>query len=209
MPRCPIPWPQRSSNSSSSRGANSRRSGRSKDGQGEVREDEAPRERGDHRSRGPRQDHSDGGAHEGVVRQGPREVRALRRSREGVGVAGTPRRHQDPDDRDVARGVLDEEPPLRARRLSRPRRLREEHDHRRGADGRRHPGGLRGGRSHAADPRAHPARAPGRRAEDRRLPQQGRRDRRSGAPRAGRDGGARAPLEVRRVSTARTPTKRS
>ena len=36
----------------------------------------------------------------------------------------------------------DQEPPLRARRLPRPRRLREEHDHRRGADGRRDPGGL-------------------------------------------------------------------
>ena len=35
------------------------------------------------------------------------------------------------------------EPPLRARRLPRPRRLREEHDHRRGPDGRRDPGRLR------------------------------------------------------------------
>ena len=35
-----------------------------------------------------------------------------------------------------------DEAPLRARRLPRPRRLREEHDHRRGADGRRHPGGV-------------------------------------------------------------------
>ena len=34
------------------------------------------------------------------------------------------------------------EPPLRARRLPGPRRLREEHDHGRGADGRRDPGGV-------------------------------------------------------------------
>ena len=34
------------------------------------------------------------------------------------------------------------EPPLRARRLPGPRRLREEHDHRCGADGRRDPGVL-------------------------------------------------------------------
>ena len=33
-----------------------------------------------------------------------------------------------------------EQPPLRARRLPGPRRLREEHDHRCRADGRRHPG---------------------------------------------------------------------
>ncbi len=35
-----------------------------------------------------------------------------------------------------------QEPPLRARRLPRARRLREEHDHGRGADGRRDPGGV-------------------------------------------------------------------
>ena len=41
-----------------------------------------------------------------------------------------------------ARRIRDRQPPLRARRLPRARRLREEHDHRRGADGRRHPGGA-------------------------------------------------------------------
>ena len=35
------------------------------------------------------------------------------------------------------------EPPLRPRRLPRPRRLRQEHDHRCRPDGRRDPGGLR------------------------------------------------------------------
>ena len=37
----------------------------------------------------------------------------------------------------------DRQAPLCARRLPRPRRLCEEHDHRRRADGRRDPGGLR------------------------------------------------------------------
>src|SRR5205823_1309303 len=39
-----------------------------------------------------------------------------------------------------ARRVRDAEPALRARRLPGPRRLHQEHDHRRGADGWRHPG---------------------------------------------------------------------
>ena len=46
--------------------------------------------------------------------------------------------------------------PLRPRRLPRPRRLCEEHDHRCCPYGRRHPGGGR--RPDAADPRAHPPR---------------------------------------------------
>ena len=50
-----------------------------------------------------------------------------------------------------------ERSPLRARRLSGPRGLREEHDHGRGADGRCDPGGIGGGRSDAADPRARAA----------------------------------------------------
>jgi len=41
------------------------------------------------------------------------------------------------------------------------RRLREEHDHGRGADGRCDPGGVGGGRPDAADARAHPAGAAG------------------------------------------------
>ena len=46
-------------------------------------------------------------------------------------------------DRDGARGVRVGQAPLRARRLPGPRRLHEEHDHGRGADGRRDPGGRR------------------------------------------------------------------
>ena len=46
-------------------------------------------------------------------------------------------------DRDEPRRVRDAEPALRARRLPGSRRLHQEHDHGRGADGRRHPGGER------------------------------------------------------------------
>ena len=51
--------------------------------------------------------------------------------------------------------------PLRARRLPRPRRLHQEHDHRRRPDGRRDPGRVGRRRPDAPDPRAHPARPPG------------------------------------------------
>ena len=100
-------------------------------------------------------------------------------------------------DRHLARGVRDGEPPLRPRRLSGSRRLREEHDHGRRADGRRDPRGLGGRRPDAADARAHPARPPGGRAVHRRVPQQGRHGRRRGAPRARRGRGARPALRVR------------
>ena len=49
----------------------------------------------------------------------------------------------------------DQEPALCPCRLPGPCRLCEEHDHRCGADGRRDPGGVGGGRPDAADPRAH------------------------------------------------------
>ena len=61
---------------------------------------------------------------------------------------------------------------------ARARRLRQEHDHRRGADGRRDPGRLGGRRPDAPDPRAHPAGPPGRRPLHRRVPQQGGHGRR-------------------------------
>src|SRR6476646_3890274 len=81
-----------------------------------------------------------------------------------------------------------EKAPLRARGLPRACRLRQEHDHGRGADGRGDPGGVGGGRSDAADARAHSARAPGRGSLHRGVPQQGRR---CGRPRASGPGGAR------------------
>ena len=121
-----------------------------------------------------------------------RRVHGLRPDRQGAGREGA--RHHDLDG---ARGVRVAEPPLRARRLPGARRLREEHDHGCGADGRRDPGVLGGGRPDAADARAHPAGAPGGRAVHRGVPEQGRHGRRRRAARAGRDGSARAAVEVR------------
>ena len=86
---------------------------------------------------------------------------------------------------------------LRARRLPGPRRLREEHDHGRGADGRGDPGGVGGGRPDAADARAHPAGAPGRRSGAGGVHEQGRHGGRPGASGPGGAGGARAAVEVR------------
>ena len=116
----------------------------------------------------------------------------VRRGRQGVRVAGASRRDEDPDDRDEPRRVRDPEPALRARRLPGPCRLHQEHDHRRGADGRRHPRRQRRRRPDAADPRARPARQAGQRAVHGRRPEQGRRGGRSGTGRPGRARGARA-----------------
>ena len=57
---------------------------------------------------------------------------------------------------------------LRSRRLPGPRRLREEHDHRRRSDGWRHPRCGRHRRPDGSDPRARAARSSGGRPEDRR-----------------------------------------
>ena len=124
---------------------------------------------------------------------------AVRPDRQGAGGEGA-RDH----DRDGACRVRDDEPALRACRLPGPRGLREEHDHRRGADGRRDPGGVGGGRSDAADARAHPVGAPGRGAVAGRVHEQGRHGGRPGAAGAGRAGGARAVVELR-VSGRRHP----
>ena len=77
-----------------------------------------------------------------------------------------------------------------------PRRLHQEHDHRRRPDGRRHPGRGRDRWPDAPDPRAHPAGPPGRGPVHRRLPQQGRHGRRRGAARPGRARGPRAADQV-------------
>ena len=50
------------------------------------------------------------------------------------------------------RRVPDAQPPLRARRHARPRRLHQEHDHRRRPGRRRHPGRVGRRRPHAPDP---------------------------------------------------------
>ena len=113
-------------------------------------------------------------------------------------------------DRHLAPGVRDDQAPLRARRLPRPRRLHQEHDHRRGPDGRRDPRRVRDRRPDAADARAHSADAPGRRSAHRRVPEQGRHGRRRGAARARRDGrsascsrSTSSPATTRRSSAAR------
>ena len=98
--------------------------------------------------------------------------------------------------------------PLRARGLPGPRRLREEHDHRCGADGRRDPGGVGRRRPDAADARAHPAGAPGGRAVHRGVHEQGRHGRRQGAAGAGGDGSARASV-ASTSSPATTPRSSS
>ena len=95
------------------------------------------------------------------------------------------------------RRVRDGGAPLRARRLSRSRRLHQEHDHRRRADGRRDPRRRRPGRADAADARAPAAGAPGGGSGRRRLPQQGGHDGRRGAAGAGRAGDARADGRLR------------
>ncbi len=81
--------------------------------------------------------------------------------------------------------------------IARPRRLRQEHDHRRRPDGRRDPGRLGRRRRHASDPRAHSARPSGQRPARRRLPQQDRPGRRRRTGRAGRGGGQGTSRRVR------------
>jgi small GTP-binding protein len=157
------------------------------DGKGEIRAEQAALQHRHDRPRRSWQDVADRGDHQGAGQDRRRDLHRVRPDRQGAGRA-RPRHH----DLDRARGIRDQEPPLRARRLPRPRRLCEEHDHRRGADGRRDPGGVRRRRPDAADPRAHPARPPGRRAGAGGVPEQDGHGRRSRAGRAGRAGSARA-----------------
>ena len=79
-----------------------RRRRTSRHGEGKVRAQEAARERRDDRSHRPRQDHADGGHHEGPGGEGPRAVRGLRPDRQGA--RGARARHHD---RDGARRVRD------------------------------------------------------------------------------------------------------
>ncbi len=111
-----------------------------------------------------------------------------------------PRRQQDGHHRRLPRRVREREAALRPHRLPGPRRLYQEHDHRRRPDGRGDPGRLGRRRPDAADPRAHPPGPPGRRAGPGRLPQQDRPGRRRGAAGAGRARAPRAadPLQVPR-----------
>ncbi len=162
-------------------------------GQAEVRAHEAAPQRRHHRAHRPREDDADRRDHERAREAGRRRTgEELRRDRQRS--RGAPARHHD---QHVARRVRDGEPPLRARRLPGSRRLHQEHDHGRRADGRRDPRRLRRRRPDAADARAHPPRPPGRGAVHRRRAQQGRHGRRRGAARARRARGSRAALEVR------------
>ena len=99
-------------------------------------------------------------------------------------------------DRRGARRVRDGEPPLRARGLPWSRRLHQEHDHRRGADGRRDSGGRGDRRPDAADARAHPARPPGGCAVHRGRAEQGRHGGRCRTARTGGAGSSRAAVEA-------------
>ena len=125
------------------------------------------------------------------------EVRSLRRSGEGVGVAGPARRHEDSDDCVEPRRVFDGEPALRARGLPGARRLHQEHDHGRGADGRRDPGGVGGGRADAADAGARAAGAAGERAVSGGGAEQGGRGGRPGTAGPGGAGSAGAAEQLR------------
>ena len=74
-------------------------------------------------------------------------VHALRPDRQGARREAA--RHHDLH---RPRRVRDRQAPLRPRRHARPRRLHQEHDHRRRPGRRRHPGGLGRRRPHAPDP---------------------------------------------------------
>ena len=159
---------------------------------GKFEPHQAARERGHHRSRGPWQDHVDGCHCDGAVDQVRRRGQGVRPDRRGARRKGARHHHQH-----RARRVRDLQAPLRARGLSRPRRLCEEHDHRRRPDGRCHFGVLGRRRPDAPDARAHPAGAPGGCGLHHRVPEQVRHGGRRRAPGAGRDGSARVAGQVR------------
>ena len=87
---------------------------RSENGKRQIRADQAARERGHDRSRGPWQDHADGGDHHGAVGQVRRRGQGLRPDRRGARRKGARHHHQH-----RPRRVRDGQPPLRARGLPR------------------------------------------------------------------------------------------
>ena len=135
--------------------------------------DQAARQRGHRWSRGPRQDDADGGDHHRaggqVWRRG--QVPMTRSTRR-------PKKRRAASPSTPPTSIRDGQPPLRPRGLPRPRRLRQEHDHRCRPDGRRHPGRAPPLTARCPDPRAHPAGPPGRRALHHRVPEQVRHGRR-------------------------------
>ncbi|CAA9548134.1 MAG: Translation elongation factor Tu, partial [uncultured Thermomicrobiales bacterium] len=161
-------------------------------GQAEVRAQQATREHRDDRARRPRQDDPDRGDQQDAGagrRRGGARLQQHRQRPRGAG----PRHHH----RAGPRRVRDPDAPLRPHRRPRPRRLHQEHDHRRRPDGRGDPGGQRPRRPDATDPGAHPPGAAGRRPQHGRLPEQGRHDGRRGAAGAGRARDPGAALAVR------------
>ncbi len=148
----------------------------------------------EHRHHGPcrpRQDHPDRRHHQGPRRARGVHLRTVRPHRPGAG-GGRARHHYQ----HRARRVRDRHPALRARGHARPRRLRQEHGHRRRAARRGDPRRLRARRDHAADRRTRAARPAGGRRPHRGRAQQGRRGRRR-ADRPGRAGGPRTAHRAR------------
>ena len=151
-------------------------------GQEEVRAQQAARQRRHDRPHRPRQDVADG-----RDQQVPRAAAAQAEYRAFDSIDNAPEERERGITIAIAHVEYEtDNAPLRPRRLPGARRLHQEHDHRRRPDGRRDPGGRRHRRPDAPDPRAHPARPPGRGAVHRGVPQQGRRGRR---PRAARVAG--------------------
>ena len=192
-----VPKPSAKRSSPRSGASQSNVEGEDRDGQGEVRSQQAAREHWDDRARGPREDDVDGGDHEGVGEEGFGDGQGVRPDRQGAGGEGA-----GDHDQHGARGVFDGEASLRARGLSGARGLREEHDHGCGADGRGDPGGVGGGRADAADAGAHFAGASGGGAVHRGVHEQGGHGGRPGASGPGGAGGAGA-ADVVRVSRGR------
>src|SRR5205823_5760025 len=161
-------------------------------GEGQVRADEAARERGDDRAHRPRQDDVDGGDHEGAAHEEQDDRGAgVRIDRQRAGRAGA-----GDHDRGVARGVRDGAAALRAHRLSGARGLHQEHDHGGGADGRGDPRGGGERWADAADAGARVAGAAGERAVPGGVHEQGGHGGRPGDPGPGGAGGAGVAEEV-------------
>jgi hypothetical protein len=157
---------------------------------------QAAYQRRDHWTRRPRQDHADERPHEGDGCCARRPVALARPNRQRARGAHA-RHHDQPRARRVRVGGA----PLRARRLSRACRLRQEHDHGRLPDGRRDSARRRLAGPSGADARARPScAASGRRPRGRLRQQDRRRGPRAAGPRGPRGAGASAREWLRRIA---------